>query len=152
MTRTVTLVTGPPCSGKSTYVDQHAGAGDVVVCHDREARRAGSRRRHEHLQVHRTAAEVRWRALVVDVAAAATITAWVIRCVERGDERQALAEQLRATAVVLLVPPVQVALHRAELDHREPRTFGLIRGWYDRFSPAPCDTIVAADVRTSRPW
>lgn len=150
--RSVTLVAGPPCSGKSRHVDEHAGAGDVVVCHDREARHAGSRRRHEHLQVHRNAAEGRWSALVAEVAAAPAVTAWVIRCAPEGDERQRLAEQLRASEVLVLVPPLQVCLHRADLDNRSPRTRGLIRGWFDRYTPAPCDRLIGPDTRASRAW
>jgi predicted kinase len=150
--RVVTLVTGPPCGGKSRYVDEHQAHGDVVVCHDREARRAGSTRRHEHLQAHRNAAERTYAELLAEVAAAADITAWVIRCVPDGGERQQLAEQLHATTVLVLMPPRDVAMHRAEGDRRHRRTYGLIRGWYDRYTPAPVDTLLAAQPRVSRAW
>jgi dephospho-CoA kinase len=33
----ITIVTGPPCSGKSTYIRQHAKAGDIVIDMDRLA-------------------------------------------------------------------------------------------------------------------
>jgi predicted kinase len=150
--RVVTLVTGPPCAGKSRLVTERAGRGDVIACHDREARRAGSRRRHEHTQAHRNAAALTWQALVDDIAAAAEVSAWVIRCAPTGDERQQLAEHLRATCVLVLMPPIDVALHRAEVDRRSRRTFGLIRGWYDRYSAAPCDTLITAEPRVSRAW
>lgn len=38
---TVTVVTGPPCAGKSTYVREHAGQGDVVVDLDAIAQSLG---------------------------------------------------------------------------------------------------------------
>jgi hypothetical protein len=150
--RAVTLVTGPPCGGKSRHVTEHAARTDVVVCHDLEARRAGSRRRHEHLQVHRIRAEASWQQLVDDVAASPDVVAWVIRCCPDGGARQRLAEHLQATQVLVLMPPVDVALHRAEVDRRSRRTFGLIRGWYDRYTPAPCDTLRTAEPRVSRAW
>lgn len=150
--RVVTLVTGPPCAGKSRLVDERAARHDVVVCHDREARRAGSRRRHEHLQVHRDAAERAWAQLVDDVAGQAEVTAWVVRCAPNGDERQQLAERLRATSVLVLLPPPDVCLHRAEVDRRDRRTYGLIRGWYARYTPAPADTLMVHQPRVSRPW
>lgn len=37
MTRSVTLVCGPPCSGKSTHVARHAQPGDLIVCFDQYA-------------------------------------------------------------------------------------------------------------------
>jgi 5-methylcytosine-specific restriction protein A len=148
----VTLVCGPPCGGKSRHVDEHARPSDVIVCHDVEARRAGSARRHEHLQHHRRAAELAWRRLVGEVAASADGTAWVIRCAAAGPDRQQLAEQLQATSVLVLMPPMSVALHRAGVDRRARRTYGLIRGWYDRWSPAPVDTVIGTERRTSRTW
>jgi dephospho-CoA kinase len=33
----ITIVTGPPCSGKSTYIRQHAKPGDIVIDMDRLA-------------------------------------------------------------------------------------------------------------------
>jgi dephospho-CoA kinase len=33
----ITIVTGPPCSGKSTYIREHAKAGDIVIDMDRLA-------------------------------------------------------------------------------------------------------------------
>jgi len=33
----ITIVTGPPCSGKSTYIREHAQAGDIVIDMDRIA-------------------------------------------------------------------------------------------------------------------
>lgn len=150
--RHVTLVCGPPCSGKTTYVDRHAADGDVIACHDREARRAGSRRSHDHLDTHRASAERAWQMLVRDIAAAPDGRAWVIRCAPGGVERQALAERLRAAEVLLLMPPMAATLRRAELDKRSRRTFGLIRGWYERYTPAPMDTVLQAQRPASRAW
>lgn len=151
--RHVTLVCGPPCSGKSTYVAQHAQPGELIACHDTEARRAGSPRTHDHLPGHRAAAEVAYWRLVERIAASHDGRAWVIRTAPRPEQRQQLAEQLRADRVVVLAPPMAAVLHRAELDRRSRRTFGLIRGWYDRYAPAPCDTdVIGAEPVTSRAW
>lgn len=44
----LTVVTGPPCAGKSTYVRQHAKPGDVIVDFDAIAQALGSPVTHGH--------------------------------------------------------------------------------------------------------
>jgi hypothetical protein len=46
--RMLTVVTGPPCSGKSTYVRTHAVGGDIVIDFDELAVALGSPVRHGH--------------------------------------------------------------------------------------------------------
>lgn len=150
--RHVTLVTGPPCSGKTTYVAQHADPGDVIACHDTEARRAGSPRSHDHLPGHRAPAEQAYQRLLRRIGGSHTGRSWVIRCAPLAAKRQHLSEVLRADRVLVLMPPMAAVLRRAELEHRSRRTFGLIRGWYDMYEPAPCDTLVGAELVTSRAW
>ncbi len=58
-----TLITGPPSAGKSTHVDRHARPGDLIVCFDQFARRAGSRNRHRHIRDQRASAGAAFRRL-----------------------------------------------------------------------------------------
>lgn len=139
--RSVTLVCGPPCSGKSQLVAGMASTGDVIVCHDELAQQAGSRRSHDHGPVHRDAARGAWEALVDEVAAADVIRAWVIRTAPGAGERAALAERLRATRVIVLCPPVHVLRRRAAQDGRSRRTYGLIERWWSRYTPAAGDEV-----------
>lgn len=44
----LTVVTGPPCAGKTSYVEEHAEPGDVVVDFDRLAQALGSQVTHDH--------------------------------------------------------------------------------------------------------
>lgn len=44
----VTVVAGPPCAGKTTWVDAHRGPHDLVVDHDRLAVALGSEASHGH--------------------------------------------------------------------------------------------------------
>lgn len=139
--REVTLVTGPPCSGKSTWVDRHAKPGDLVVCFDRLARKAGSRNRHRHTREQRAAAGAEFRRLC------ATLpdyhgTAWVIRCAATADERADLADEVQATRVLVLKPPMPVCLRRAKTAGREPRVPGVIRRWYAEHTPLDRDQLI----------
>lgn len=44
----ITVVTGAPCSGKSTYAREHAGAADTVIDFDLIAQALGSHDSHDH--------------------------------------------------------------------------------------------------------
>lgn len=46
----LTVITGAPCSGKTTYVRTHAKAGDVIIDFDQLAKALGSPVEHEHPQ------------------------------------------------------------------------------------------------------
>ena len=63
----LTVVTGPPCSGKTTYVQQNAARGDAVVDFDVIAQGLGSPVSHGHSEsVKRMAVQV--RAAAIDAA------------------------------------------------------------------------------------
>ncbi|MFI0484876.1 AAA family ATPase [Actinomadura sp. 9N215] len=44
----LTIVTGPPCAGKTTHVRTHAKPGDIVVDYDQIAQALGSPDTHDH--------------------------------------------------------------------------------------------------------
>ena len=44
----LTVITGAPCSGKTTYLNEHAQPGDVRIDFDTIAQALGSPVRHEH--------------------------------------------------------------------------------------------------------
>jgi predicted kinase len=44
----LTIITGPPCSGKSTYARQHALPGDIIIDFDTIAQALGSPATHGH--------------------------------------------------------------------------------------------------------
>jgi 5-methylcytosine-specific restriction endonuclease McrA len=91
--RQVILVAGPPCAGKTSYVQANARPGDHVLDQDQ----LGARAMADALRA---------------VATMTTGTAWVIRCSPGPTRRAAFARQLGATDVVLLLPD------RATLDGR----------------------------------
>ncbi len=89
MTRHVTLVCGPPCAGKSTWVREHAARTDLVVCFDLLARAAGSRGEHRHSHAHRAQAGTAFRRACAELASRDRI-AWVLRCAPGAAERAQL--------------------------------------------------------------
>jgi predicted kinase len=139
--RQVTLVTGPPCAGKTTHVERHAHPGDLVACFDELARKAGSRNRHRHTREQRAAAGAAFRRLTATLPTYQG-TAWVVRCAPTAEERAALADEVQATTVLVLMPPMAVCLRRAQAAGREPRVPGVIRRWYAIYSPLDLDQLI----------
>lgn len=139
--RRVTLVCGPPCAGKSTWVREHAAPADLVVCFDLLARAAGSRGEHRHSHAHRAQAGTAFRRACAQLATADR-TAWVIRCAPTAAERAQLAQHVRADTVLVLMPPLTVALGRARTAGREPHVQPAIRRWYAAYTPNPSDQLI----------
>jgi hypothetical protein len=110
--RRVTLVCGPSCAGKSTYVADHADPGDLILDQD-EIGNAAMRRG------------------LAQVAAMDTGTAWVIRCCPGPDQRAALAQQIRADEIVLLLPSEADLIARATHRPNPRRYIQAVRYWLD---------------------
>lgn len=149
MTRSVTLVVGPPCSGKSTYVEQHAQPDDLVLCVDTFAQEAGSPVTHSHEGKYWQAGEKRFQELCDELNVQKDITAWVIRSVPESEEREELALRIGATSVIVLLPELYVAyeraLNRADVpDIDVPATIRAISSWFRRYRPSPIDEVIHA--------
>lgn len=126
----ITLVAGPPCSGKTTYVRQRCTPTDVVLDFDLIAVSLGSDRMWRH---HAEIAQQAEYFMTVYIARLAEKPqpAWVVRCLPEQAAREQLAQQLNAT-VVLLNPGIDVCIHRAKADGRPAGTIKAIRRWYQR--------------------
>jgi hypothetical protein len=152
MARQVTLVCGPPCAGKTTHVQQHAVEGDTVLDQDQIAQAIGSDREWLHSRTTSMRAHRRMRGAIVGVGNAQSGTAWVVRCQANGHRRRSLAFSLRATSVVVLKPPMDVVLERAQHRPDPIKTGRLIRDWYATYTPAACDiTLDGFELECSGP-
>jgi predicted kinase len=128
--RDVTLIVGPPCAGKTTWVAQRAAPGALVVDWDRLAYEAGSPVSHDHAPTYRAAATARRTQLEQQIATMTDGTAYVIRTAAREAERTAIATRLRATHVEVLDPGVHTCLARARATDRHPDVDAAILRWY----------------------
>jgi predicted kinase len=151
MAARVVLIAGPPCAGKTTLALQLAEPDDLVVDRDAIARQLGSRRTHMHGQYVTRLAELRMRAMLVQLQAGDfTGTAYVVRCLPVRAQRDAIAHRLGAE-VRLLDPGLAECLRRATVDGRPPGTVQAIHQWYARFDDHGQATAQAS-LRTSRSW
>jgi predicted kinase len=153
--RHVTLIAGPPCSGKTTWARQRANEGDLIVDHDLIAQELGSPTQWDHGEHHRDAAEQVMQQRIREVADMASGTAWVVRTAAEPNYRAQLAEHLRANRVVVLLPSLSLLIQRARQRPEPVRTVRVINRWMSRYAPAPCDELVTTgshrDLWTASP-
>lgn len=122
-----TIVAGPPCSGKSTYVAKHAGPAALIVCWDTIARELGSPVNHGHPTRLWHATEKAYRRRLDQVRDAEE--AWIIRTLTYPAERRAWVKRFDAELVVLC-PPRDVLLERARQRGNSAKTVALIQQWF----------------------
>lgn len=140
MPRHVTLITGPPCSGKSTLARSLAQPGDVVLDLDVIAQQLGSDRQWRHNPDLVAQAEECMTQALRRLARSQHVTALVIRCAPHPGQRAQLARAIRADVVHVLHPPMHEVLARARRDGRPKGTATTIRWWYRQYRPSEVDS------------
>lgn len=145
----VVLVCGPPCAGKTTYVQAHAAEGDLVLDLDQIARDLGSTRYWHHDPVTTAKANAVMRREVLRLAATRRGRAWIIRCVPNGRTRTGLARLVRADQVVVLLPPGRTLVRRARERPEPLATITAINEWIKGYTAGPLDTLIT-DIRRTR--
>lgn len=133
----LTIVTGPPCGGKTTHVREHAEPGDLVLDLDAIAHAMGYPREqiewgddHPAIQSARMARAHVLNALLNHRLIA---NAWVIDTAPAGAMR---AQYQRAGARTITIDPGRdVCLERAA--NRHPSTRDGIVNWYAKHAPGP---------------
>ena len=74
----ITVVTGPPCSGKSTYVQQHRYPGDVTIDFDILCMAFGAEVSHEQDPWLREVTAAAWAAAVRRAISESGHRTWII--------------------------------------------------------------------------
>jgi hypothetical protein len=152
----LTIVVGPPCSGKSTYVKTHAKPGDITIDFDTLAQALGSPTPHDH------AADIRnitiaMRRSAIDAAVELHhhgATVWIVDC-NPNPYRLRLYKANAARFVILRVDTGE--LHKRASVERPPLWHRLIDEWVP---PVGLSGTTVADpglgsdetVAASRPW
>lgn len=112
----ITVITGPPCSGKTRHARQHATPGDLVIDFDAIAQALGSTSAHDHPPWLREITAAAWAAAVRRATDYPRHRTWII------DSRPTPARQqdyARAGAKIVALTADAAELHRrADADGR----------------------------------
>ena len=132
----ITVITGPPCSGKTTYVREHAKPGDVIIDFDALAVALGGTASHDHSDLLRGVTGAAWIAAIrraIDLGA----DAWIIDARPKAD-RRGWYDGVGAAYVRLDADPAELH-HRADEDGRPATCHQRIDDWFNpaRYDPPP---------------
>lgn len=122
----ITVIAGPPCSGKTTYARQHARPGDIVIDFDAIAQALGSLDGHDHDPRIREITAAAWSAAVEY----AGTRAWVID--SRPTRIRQFAYQRARARIVKLDAPADELHRRADAGSRSSEAHKRIDEWTAR--------------------
>lgn len=147
------VITGPPAGGKTTWVQQHARTGDVVIDLDAIAHALTvGPQTHQHPRAVLRCAQ-RARSVAIDEALkhTARIDVYVIHM---QPERHHLDRYAEHGAQVITIDPGRDVVEQRVRDERTPGTLAVVARWYARHRPATTTVRDRTDEATahSRAW
>lgn len=111
----ITIVYGSPCSGKTTYVKEHAGANDLIVDVDFIYSAISGRNPHD-INLAQYAVATDLREILYDIIRdrkGRWADAWIISTASTDSQLQRLIDRVNADNVVLIDTPKEICLERA---------------------------------------
>jgi HK97 family phage prohead protease len=124
----INVITGAPCSGKSTYVKSKADEGDVVIDYDLLATAFGSKTPYAASgSIRKVALNAREDAINT-VLKGVESTAWVIHTNPRKDWLDSYTE--KGANIITMEATMSECLERADSDNRPEGTKEAITEWY----------------------
>lgn len=126
---TIHVVIGPPCSGKSTYIREHARDGEVRIDLDDMAQALGSKSPHDSKGAIRSAA-ISARAAAIKRCMDDGADAWIAHTSPTDEQMKAYEDA--GAEVTTMDADEETCLKRAEDEGRPSWTFRVIREWFGK--------------------
>jgi len=153
---TITIISGPPCAGKSTYINTHARHGDIRIDFDALTQTLGGNKTRTD-QVSYMLREVTFAASTAAINRALQLAGNCAGNVFIIDTNPTPASRLlyqqHAAQFVTLDPGREVCLDRATNAKRPPLIYDVINQWYDgKPAPPPRPTKAPATAQSTWTW
>lgn len=144
----LTIVCGPPCSGKSHYVAERAGPHDLVIDLDQIASALSGEPLHRWSRDRWLGAAVRKRNSLLGSLARRSAewpAAWFIVSEPRAEHRAWWDRKLKPRRIVVLEVPMATCMARAAADDRQlDATRAVVASWWTAYSVRAGDERVTA--------
>jgi len=124
------VVTGPPCAGKSTYVREHAAAGDLRIDYDLIAQALGAENSHAAEGLVKQAAFDAREGAIAAAISQQDAESWIIHTTPTGEHLRMYEEA--GAEFVELDPGYEECMARARRDERPQQTIDGIEKYYSR--------------------
>jgi hypothetical protein len=144
----LTIVCGPPGSGKTTYINQHREPHEPLICLDTIiAELGGATGALSRGRLVKPALMERNKRLAELSRAPSPTRTWFIVGAPTRTERQWWSDTLRAERVLVLQPTMDECIRRVRQDparaDRLAQIEGAIHTWFERWQPwAKCDEVI----------
>lgn len=148
----LTIVCGPPASGKTTYVAQHKSTGDIVLdldtiamqTHGKPAALLSSNQRLDCLK----ARNDQLAKLMDKHAKGYTTKAWLIVSEPSAAKRQWWEDKLKPQSILVIATPAPQCIARAKADTNQQRPAIVaqsIAAWWQTYTPREGETVITPE-------
>lgn len=124
------VISGPPCSGKSTYVRENAKNGDLRIDYDLIAQALGSVNSHAAEGIIKQAAFDAREGAIKTALKNPEAESWIIHT--SPSEKHMRMYEAAGAEFIELDPGYEVCMERAERDNRPANTINGIERWYQK--------------------
>ena len=121
------VILGAPCSGKSTYVREHAKSGDVIVDFDAIAKALGADGHLPDGDIKQAAFAA--RKSVIDYCVKSGCESWIIHTSPSDEQREAYEKA--GAEFIEMDTDMETCLQRAADDDRPPETEQILRDYFE---------------------
>lgn len=123
------VILGPPCAGKSTYAQEHASEGEVIVDFDLIAQALGSKTAHDAPEQIKIAAFAA-RAAAINAAIKKDLEAWIVHTSPSQEQLEAYKQA--GAELIEIEASKEECLQRAQDDNRPQATLDAIESYFER--------------------